>query len=211
MNSSEKEITKKELSETNEKSSTEINSTETTGSLEPDAPQETSPTNKPPQNQQNHNAICDDQEENLLEDKSVLRELDDIRDKYLRTLAEMDNLRKRNAKERSEILKYQGEKILADLLEVVDNLELALKHAEADPESLREGVKMIHKLFVDTLAKWEVVCESAIGAKLDPSKHEALGKVPKEGVASGTILEEHKKYYRYKDKALRIGQVLVAE
>lgn len=131
-------------------------------------------------------------------------------DKYLRALADFENYKKRALKERSDLIRYQGEKILIDLLEVVDNIERALQHAQAEPEKLRQGLELIQKLFVDTLAKWEVKAESGIGKEFDPSKYQALSKVKVDDAKPGTIITEFKKAYMYRDRLLRVGSVVVA-
>lgn len=136
-------------------------------------------------------------------------ELADAKDRYLRTLADFENLKKRSAKERSELLRYQGENIIVDLLEVLDGLERALDHAQADPGQVREGVRLLQKQFVDTLGKWEIKPESAIGKPFDPHKQRALGKVRVESLEPGTVATELKKAYFYRDKLIRIAEVLV--
>ncbi len=139
-------------------------------------------------------------------------ELEDTKDRLLRSLAEFDNFRKRAIKERSELLKYQGEAVFQDLLDILDNLELALKHADADPANLRQGVALIHKLFLDCLKKWDLKAESAVGLDFDPSKHNAISRVEVKdaNVKSGTVVNELKKAYYYKDKLLRPAEVVVA-
>jgi molecular chaperone GrpE len=135
----------------------------------------------------------------------------DLRDKYLRALADFDNLKKRAQKDRAELLKYQGESILVDLLEVVDGFERALEYgaAASDHAKLYDGLKMIHKQFLDTLAKWEVRPETAMGKDFDPNKHRAIAKA--QGERSGVIVGELKKPYFYRDKLLRVGEVVVSE
>lgn len=139
------------------------------------------------------------------------RELDEYREKYLRALAELENYKKRALKDRSDLLKYQGERVLYDLLEVVDNFELALQHTKSDPEKLREGIEMIYKQFVEMLGKWSVKSESGMGKEFDPAKFSAISRVPVHDAAPGTIINELKKAYFYKDKLLRPGEVVVAE
>lgn len=142
--------------------------------------------------------------------QTLKTEVEEYKDKYLRSLAEMENYRKRSMRERSEYLKYQGEPILFDLLSIVDDFERALQHKEADPEKLRAGVELIYKMFKDLLSKWEVKGESAVGQEFDPTKHSALSRVPVDDAKPGTIINELKKLYYYKDKLLRAAQVVVA-
>lgn len=143
--------------------------------------------------------------------KALKVELEATKDKYLRALAELENYKKRALKERSELIRYQGDRIIADLLEVVDNLELALSHSEADPQKLKTGLELIHKLFIDVLGRWDVRAVPAVGKPFDPVQHQALSKVPSAEVAPGTVLNEFKKAYFYKDKLLRPASVVVAE
>ncbi len=140
---------------------------------------------------------------------NVRSELLETKDKYLRVLAEFDNYKKRVLKERSDLLKYQGENIILDLLEVVDNLERALQHADADPEKLKEGVELIYRRFLDVLGKWEIRGESSVGKAFDPNTEQAFSTVPMKDVTESTVIEELKKPYFYKDKLLRAGQVIV--
>jgi molecular chaperone GrpE len=142
-------------------------------------------------------------------DKVALeRELAEQRDKYLRLFADFENFKKRALKEQSELLKYQGERIVIDLLEVVDNLELALSHSSGDSEALRTGLEMVHKQFIEKLGRWEIRGESGMGAQFDPQKHAAISRVP--GKEAGVIVGELKKPYFYKDKMIRCGEVVVA-
>ena len=143
--------------------------------------------------------------------EAVRAEIADHKDKYLRALAELENYKKRAMKERSELIKYQGERILADLVEVLDNLGLALKYKDGEADKLRAGLEMVHKLFLDTLAKWEVRPESALGRPFDPNKFEALSKIPVDDAVPGTVINEFKVAYMYKDKLLRPGSVVVAD
>lgn len=132
-------------------------------------------------------------------------------DKYLRALAEFENYKKRALKERSDLLKYQGDRIFTELLEVIDNFERALQHSDADAAKFKEGVQLIHRGFLNVLEKWQVRAQSAVGAVFDPSKHAAISKIPAApGTVPGTIVDELKKAYFYKDKLLRPAEVVVA-
>lgn len=137
-------------------------------------------------------------------------EVDDYKEKYLRSLADFENAKKRSLKERSELLKYQGERFITDILEVVDNFDLALGHVDADADKFRAGIKMIHKLFNDILSKHEIVADSALGKDFDPYKHEALSKLVVENAKPNSIINEMRKAYFYKDKLIRPAQVVVA-
>ncbi len=135
-------------------------------------------------------------------------ELAEAKDRYLRLAADFENFKRRALKEQSELLKYQGERIVVDMLEVLDNLELALSHSSASQDSLKTGLEMVHKLFIEKLGKWQIRGESSIGAQFDPQKHAAISRVP--GTEPGVIVGELKKPFYYKDKLVRFGEVIVA-
>lgn len=137
-------------------------------------------------------------------------EVQQIQDRYLRALADLENFKKRSLKERSEMLKYQGEQLVGDLLTVADNLELAIQYKDADPNQLKSGLEMIYKSLCDVFSKWDIRAETAVGKSFDPTKHSAISKVPAHDVDPGQVVSELKKVYFYKDKMLRVGEVVVA-
>ena len=137
---------------------------------------------------------------------------DENYDKYLRALAELENFKKRMIKERAELLKYSGENLARDILIVVDDLERALKNASGGvTENFIEGVKLITGNLVNMLKRHQIVGEESVGKPFDPQKHEAMAMVPTADYEPGIIMEEIKKLYLFKDKVLRIGQVVVAK
>jgi molecular chaperone GrpE len=138
------------------------------------------------------------------------QELAEMKDRYLRLLADFENFKKRALKEQSELLKYQGERVVIDLLEVLDNLELALAHSSAEYEQLKQGLEMVHKMFVERLGRWDIRGETSMGKEFDPHRHAAISRVPGNSVKPGTIVGELKKPYFYKDKLIRVGEVVVA-
>jgi molecular chaperone GrpE len=134
-------------------------------------------------------------------------------DKYLRMAAELDNVKRRAVKERSDLLKYSGEAMARDLLDVLDNLERAIVSAASGAGSGEEfiaGVKMIAEQFRQTFDRHGIRGESAIGQQFDPAKQEALASVPMDDKPAGEVIEEFRKTYFFKDKLLRTGQVVVA-
>jgi len=141
--------------------------------------------------------------------------LKEAQEKYIRALADFENFKKRSVKERSDLLKYQGERVFIDLLEVVDNLDRAIEAADSyelteDGQRLREGVALIHRMFLQVLKKWDVRGEAAIGETFDPQKHEAISQMPSSEFAAGVVMNELEKTYFYKDKLIRPGKVVVA-
>jgi molecular chaperone GrpE len=143
-------------------------------------------------------------------EQKLSQELAESRERYIRLMADFENFKKRSMKEQSELIRYQGERIIVDLLDVLDNLELAISHSSAEYDKLKAGLELTQKLFVEKLAKWDIRGESAIGKVFDPQRHSALSRVPGADVEPGTVVGELKKPYFYKDKLIRVGEVVVA-
>jgi molecular chaperone GrpE len=130
-------------------------------------------------------------------------------DRCLRLAADLENYRKRAARERDEVQKFGNEKLLKDLLPVVDGLDRALAAAAAD-DPLREGVKLVRATFEQTLARHGVTGFSALGEKFDPAQHEALLQVPTREQPPGTVVLEHARGFRLNDRLVRPAMVGVA-
>jgi molecular chaperone GrpE len=137
-------------------------------------------------------------------------EVDEAQERYIRLLAEFENFRRRTQRERADIIKYQGEQIIVDLLEVIDNVERAMTFAQGDSEQFRGGVELIFRNFQGVLEKWGVRLESGVGKEFDPKIQSALSTLPTADSAPGTIVGELKKAAFFKDKLIRVGEVVVA-
>jgi molecular chaperone GrpE len=130
-------------------------------------------------------------------------------ERCLRLAADLENYRKRAAKEREEVQRFGNEKLLKDLLPVVDGLDRALAAAPAD-DPLREGVKLVRASLEQVLARHGVVGFSALGARFDPAQHEALMQVPTREQPPGTVVLEHARGFRLNDRLVRPALVGVA-
>ena len=133
-------------------------------------------------------------------------------DRFLRQVAELENFKKRVAREKEEAVRFANESLIRDLLPVIDNLERAVSHAQGggNGKPLVEGVEMVLKGLLDVLAKHGVVQISAVGQPFDPGKHEAMAQVESENHTPNTVVEEHHKGYLLKDRLLRPALVTVA-
>jgi molecular chaperone GrpE len=130
-------------------------------------------------------------------------------ERCLRLAADLENYKKRAAREREEVLKFGIEKLLKDILPVVDGLDRALAAAPAD-NPLGEGVKLVRATLEQTLGRHGVVGFSAMGAKFDPSLHEALMQVPTRDQPPGTVVLEHARGFKLNDRLVRPAMVGVA-
>ena len=145
----------------------------------------------------------------LQQAKEKIAELENAR---LYDQAEAENYRKRALRERSDLLRYNGENVLRDLLEVADNFDRAIKHADsADKESLLSGFAMIKDGLHKILGKYEVKAMPGEGEKFDPNIHEALTVCPAPGKEDGTILAVEQQGYYFKDHVLRPSKVVVVQ
>ncbi len=141
----------------------------------------------------------------------VTRERDEYLDSLQRLKAEFDNYRKRAAREQLDFASRAAERLVKELLPVLDDLERALDAAEDHEEAkLEDGVRLVHRALSDALAK-EGLAEIPTNGKFDPHVHEALLTQPDDDRESGDVLDVLQKGYRLGDKVLRPARVIVAE
>jgi molecular chaperone GrpE len=140
------------------------------------------------------------------------REAAENYDKYLRTVAELENYKKRALRERADLIRYAGEHLARDLVDVVDDFDRAVTQtASVNAEDMLQGVRMIRDRLIALLEKHSIKSEDVVGSQFDPNKLEAIGSVPSDKHPSGTVIEQLKKPYMFKDKLLRPGQVVVSK
>lgn len=147
----------------------------------------------------------------LLEQKES--EIQSLKDRLLRQAADMENTRKRLERDRAEAVAYANESLIRELLAVVDNLERAIQHAEQDTDNqtLLEGVKMTHKHFLDTLARFGCRPFESHGKDFDPCFHEAILQQETEEFPPNTVIQEFQKGYTLHDRLLRPALVAVSK
>ena len=151
----------------------------------------------------------------LLEEEVSVR-TDEARvnwDKYLREVADGENLKKRLHREKLDSLRHANESLVVDLLPVLDNLELAIDHTEDGGEgtSLLEGLRMVVRLFRDTLEKNGVtVIAPAEGTPADWSLHEASGTEERADLSPNEVISVVQNGYRFHERVIRPARVVVA-
>lgn len=141
------------------------------------------------------------------------REIAELKDKYLRALAESENIRKRTRQQSEETVRLQRENLLRDLLPIADNLERAVEAARTagGGESIvAAGVEMVLRSLFDFLKSHGVSQISAVGQPFDPQRHEAVDHVESSEHPPNTVVSEFHRGYLIGDRMLRPSRVSVA-
>ena len=141
---------------------------------------------------------------------AATQELQSVKEQMMRLAADFDNFRKRARRDQEEARRMATERLLKDILPVVDNLGRALGHADSQENPIVAGVQMVAKQFVDILEGYGVKTITSINEPFNPELHEAMSQIPSADVDPGTILEEFERGYMLNDRLLRPAKVLVA-
>jgi len=147
-------------------------------------------------------------DDHLTDLEKAIREKEDL---YLRALADLDNYRKRVAREIKEVERTTKKALLIELLEVVDNLERAIDTKGKHVLSVKEGVRAIHRQVLDILKRYGVVQLESLGKGFDPHYHEAAGTIESKAFPSGTVGVELRKGYLMGEDLLRPSRVLIVK
>ena len=159
-------------------------------------------------------------EDNTRELKAQAARADEYRDQLLRTAADLDNFKKRAAREKQEAIKFANESLLAKLIPVLDNFDMALaavSNAQSETaqtpstDSLQQGVSMIQQQLRQTLADAGLEEINAAGQPFDPNYHEAVSQQESAEVPEGHVLQQLRKGFKLRDRLLRPATVIVAK
>lgn len=137
------------------------------------------------------------------------QDYDELDDRYKRILAEFENSKKRNAKERDRLYNSILSDIIEALLPIVDNLENAVK-VETSDESYKQGVELVLKQFKDLLTSKGVEEIKTVGETFDPELHEAVSSVQDDSKGEKEIVQEYRKGYKIGSRVIRHSMVVVA-
>ena len=146
--------------------------------------------------------------------EKALEENADLKDKWLRSVAEFENYRKRTLKERAELILNGGEKVITAILPVLDDMERAIANGSKtkDPQVLREGMELIYQKFVKTLEAQGVSKIETKEADFDTDLHEAVAMVPGMGDdKKGKVIDCLQEGYKLNDKVIRHAKVAVGQ
>lgn len=145
-------------------------------------------------------------------------EIAELKDKLLRTLAEMENLRRRSQKDREDALKYASANFARDMLSVADNLRRAIESIpeEGDPDGAAlvgfiEGIALTEKDLLSALERHKIQKIEPMGEKFDPQFHEALFEIPTNDAPHGTVMQVIETGYVIHDRLLRPAKVGIAK
>ncbi|WP_352423878.1 nucleotide exchange factor GrpE [Proteiniphilum sp.] len=163
-------------------------------------------------------AKADTTEDRMEQSETVKDDLrqkyDELNDSYLRLHAEFDNFRKRTLKEKSDLIKNGGERVLLDIVALVDDFERALGslHKTEDREAMLEGMDLIYSKFTAFLKQHGVTEIETVGQPFNADSFEAVTTVPvQEASQKGMIVDCIQKGYRLNDKIIRFPKVIVGE
>ncbi len=140
-----------------------------------------------------------------------------LNDQLLRTLAEFDNYRKRSQREITQITQNAGEKMITELLPVIDDMERGIKAArewqteDKHIEQFIQGLEIISGKLMKVLQSKGLQAMESVGKLLDPNLHDALMQIVRTDVEPNTVIDEHEKGYFLNDKVIRHAKVIVSK
>jgi molecular chaperone GrpE len=165
-----------------------------------------------PEEEANSNSDTNADEEEVDELQKAKAEIDDLKDKYLRTVAEFDNYKKRTLKEKTELILNGGEKTITAILPIMDDFERALADKTEDPQAIKEGMDLIFKKFQKVLEGLGVHKIETENKDFDVDFHEAIAMVPGMGDdKKGKVIDCVQTGYTLNDKVIRHAKVAVGQ
>ena len=154
-----------------------------------------------------------DSEEGIAQDPDQSEEIAALKDQLLRSAAEFENVKRRSARDVENAHKFGAEKLISDLLPVLDSLDKAVELASETEgaEAMTEGIELSVKMFLDALGKNGLREVDPLGEPFDPALHEALAAVPNEDAEPNTVMEVIQKGYSLNDRLVRAAKVVVVK
>ncbi|MEW6412966.1 MAG: nucleotide exchange factor GrpE [Candidatus Zixiibacteriota bacterium] len=146
------------------------------------------------------------------EEEMLRRRVAELEDKLLRNAAEFENYKKRVARQYEDMVRSANDAVMLEFLDIVDNFERALSHANnnADSESLRKGTDLILNQMINLLKKYNITPIEAVGKPFDPNFHDAMMQIESEDHDEGVVAMEMSRGYRQGDRILRHSKVGVS-
>jgi molecular chaperone GrpE len=165
---------------------------------------------KPEQNEAANGEVASSETDPLEEARA---EAAKMKEQWMRTAADFDNFRKRTRKELEDVRKSGKEDLLKEFLPVFDNLERAIQSAQraTDVKAVAEGLQLVLRQYVDTLARAGISKVATVGSNFDPTHHEAIQQVETDDQPPGTVVAEVQPGYLQGDRLIRAAMVVVAK
>ena len=147
------------------------------------------------------------------ETNKLTQELEESKDKFLRLFAEFENYKRRNAKERMELIQTAGRDVISSLLPVLDDCDRAEKQlaTSEDIDQLKEGVSLVFNKLRNTLQSKGLKPMESVGNDFDVEKHEAIAEIDTQKDQKGKVVDEVEKGYYLNDKLIRFAKVIVGK
>jgi len=167
-----------------------------------------------PDDNRNETTATENQQDNNSEVDKLKAELEEMKDKYLRNVAEFDNFRRRNAKERVELIQTAGKEVITEMLDVLDDCDRAQKQIETtdDANEIRQGVSLVFNKFRNVLQSRGLKPMETINKDFDPDLHDAITEIPAPTPElKGKVVDEVMKGYYLNDKIIRHAKVVVGK
>ncbi len=167
-----------------------------------------------PIEEQSNNEMSPNAEEQMSALEQCQAELAEMKDKYLRQVAEFDNFRKRNAKERIELIQTAGKDLITELLEVIDDMDRAAEQMEKteDLAQIKSGTTLVFNKLKRTLENKGLKAMDTKNADFDVEFHEAITEIPAPTPdMEGKVIDELQKGYFLNDKLIRHAKVVVGK
>lgn len=145
--------------------------------------------------------------------ESLKAKIDEQNDRYLRQAAEFDNFKRRNAKERMELIQTAGKEVITGLLDVLDDSERAQKVLDGsnDIDQIQEGINLVFTKLRNSLASRGLKAMDTKGKAFDPDLHEAITEIEAGPALHGKVVDEVQKGYYLNDKIIRFAKVVVGK
>jgi molecular chaperone GrpE len=144
---------------------------------------------------------------------SLREKLAELNDKFLRQVAEFEKFKRRNAKERIELIQTAGKDVITDLLDVIDDSDRAQKQMEttSDVMQIKEGISLVFSKLRNTLTAKGLKAMDAKGKDFNPDLHEAIAEIAAGDEMKGKVIDEVQKGYYLNDKIIRYAKVVVGK
>ena len=146
--------------------------------------------------------------------EKIKAELEEVKDKYLRKVAEFDNYKRRSAKERIELIQTAGRDVISNMLDVLDDCDRAQKQLDNsdNPEAIKEGVMLVFNKLRNSLQAQGLKAMETINKEFNPDLHDAITEIPAPTKdLKGKIVDEVMKGYYLNDKIIRHAKVVVGK